>query len=413
MKRIILFLIAIILISGSEIFSQDYVKIKDIISNVKADTLIENLSLLTGEKPIMLNGQSIKITSRYRGTAGNSNAEQFLLNKLKAFSSLKVSEQPFSLTGKNIIAVQTGSVNPKRQIIISSHFDSMPSGLISTGADDNGSGTIATLEAARIISKYSSNNTIVYAFFDEEEDNLNGSRYYAAEAAKNMDTIIAVINLDMIGWDKNNQSDVEIIHDTLSTSIQLAKNIKDANEKCGIGLSTTITKSLAEDADHASFWKYKYPAILLIETYGYQNPYYHKTTDKLEIINKTFFEKCTKLAIASAATYTDLNVKDGTSDIAYETIPSIFSLSQNYPNPFNPLTTIEYSIPANVKGEAGKVTLRIYDLLGREVTTLINQAQAAGNYSVQFNGSNLSSGVYLYKLEYANFLQVRKLVLLK
>ena len=89
-------------------------------------------------------------------------------------------------------------------------------------------------------------------------------------------------------------------------------------------------------------------------------------------------------------------------------LPSKFSLSQNYPNPFNPTTTIEYQIP-----DASFVTLKIYDVLGREVATLVNEEKPAGKYSVNFNLPNFSSGVYFYKLTAGNYVQIKKMVLLK
>jgi Secretion system C-terminal sorting domain/Glucose / Sorbosone dehydrogenase len=101
-----------------------------------------------------------------------------------------------------------------------------------------------------------------------------------------------------------------------------------------------------------------------------------------------------------------------------ENIPTNFELSQNYPNPFNPSTTIEYSIPASntpIPGVAGGglVTLKVYDILGRLVATIVNEKKTPGNYSVQFNTSNLSSGIYFYRLTYGNFTQSRKMILLK
>ncbi len=90
------------------------------------------------------------------------------------------------------------------------------------------------------------------------------------------------------------------------------------------------------------------------------------------------------------------------------TNPNTFSLAQNYPNPFNPITTIKYSIPSS-----NIVSLKIYDILGNEVTTLINTFQNAGTYETNFNASNLSSGTYFYKLKSGNFSETKKLLLLK
>jgi hypothetical protein len=90
-----------------------------------------------------------------------------------------------------------------------------------------------------------------------------------------------------------------------------------------------------------------------------------------------------------------------------------FSLEQNYPNPLNPSTNIRYNIPSNVKGEMSKVTLKIYDVLGKEVAILVNEEQSAGNYEVNFDASKLSSGVYFYTLTTDNFKQSKKMILLK
>ncbi|MGE5400075.1 MAG: T9SS type A sorting domain-containing protein [Ignavibacteriales bacterium] len=85
-----------------------------------------------------------------------------------------------------------------------------------------------------------------------------------------------------------------------------------------------------------------------------------------------------------------------------------FSLEQNYPNPFNPATTIRYSVEKN-----GRVTLKVYDILGKETATLVDEYKTAGSYLVQFNGSGLSSGIYIYRLTSGEFTGTRKLILLK
>jgi len=90
------------------------------------------------------------------------------------------------------------------------------------------------------------------------------------------------------------------------------------------------------------------------------------------------------------------------------TIPADYTLSQNYPNPFNPTTTVEFSIP-----KSGFVTLKIYDVLGKEVGVVVNEVKNAGSYRVDINASNLTSGVYFYKLEAGDFSQIKKMMLLK
>ncbi len=88
--------------------------------------------------------------------------------------------------------------------------------------------------------------------------------------------------------------------------------------------------------------------------------------------------------------------------------PKDFTLYQNYPNPFNPTTTIKYSIPRE-----GKVTLKVYDVIGKEVATLVNGEKSAGTYNVTFNAAKLASGIYFYRLETESFISIKKLILLK
>ena len=96
-----------------------------------------------------------------------------------------------------------------------------------------------------------------------------------------------------------------------------------------------------------------------------------------------------------------------------ELIPTVFALLQNYPNPFNPVTTLRYDLP-----EQSTVNIIIYDMLGRQVRPLINQTQEAGFKSVIWNATNdygkpVSAGVYLYQIQAGEFVQTKKMVLLK
>jgi hypothetical protein len=89
-------------------------------------------------------------------------------------------------------------------------------------------------------------------------------------------------------------------------------------------------------------------------------------------------------------------------------IPNYYSLAQNFPNPFNPETTIKFAIP-----QTEKVKIVIFDILGREVTTLVNELRNAGTYSVKFDASSLSSGVYFYSIQTPNFTETKKMLLVK
>ena len=89
-------------------------------------------------------------------------------------------------------------------------------------------------------------------------------------------------------------------------------------------------------------------------------------------------------------------------------VPTDYALDQNYPNPFNPSTTITYQLP-----KSGNVTLKIYDMLGKEVMTLVNEQKEMGRYSVQFNASSLASGMYVYQLRANDYTSTKKMLLLK
>lgn len=98
-------------------------------------------------------------------------------------------------------------------------------------------------------------------------------------------------------------------------------------------------------------------------------------------------------------------------------VPSGFILEQNYPNPFNPNTKIRYTVASNVTGQMSKVVLKVYNLLGNEVATLVDEFKSAGSYEVEFqsavNSQQLASGVYFYKLQAGSFVETRKMVFMK
>jgi Secretion system C-terminal sorting domain len=110
--------------------------------------------------------------------------------------------------------------------------------------------------------------------------------------------------------------------------------------------------------------------------------------------------------ISGFLAYTSSNVT-GVSD-EKEIIPTVYKLNQNYPNPFNPSTIINYQIP-----EEGFVKLKVYDILGREVRTLVNESKPAGSYNIPFDASDLASGMYIYRLIASNYISTKKMLLIK
>jgi len=411
MRKITFYFILILVVKNQIISAQIDPAITAIINSVSIDSLYENLNYLTGEKSVVIPSGTQFILSRAYSNSGNFAAEEYLQLRLKKYG-LETSLQTFDAGGGNVLGKQRGIKKPNQSVIICAHFDSKPYTGSAPGADDNGSGTSAVLEAARILSKFQTDYSIVYALWNNEETGLNGSSFYTQQAFSNKDSIVAVINMDMIAWDSNNDNLAEIHSRDVQNSNQIAGKMLNINSNYGLGLNLAIINPGTGASDHASFWNKNYSAVLLIENYSNVNgmrdfnSYYHSSLDNIQHINKIFFEKCAKLSIATLASYAVLQTTSSVENI----IPNELTLYQNYPNPFNPSTVINYKLSA-----ASFVTLKVYDSLGREITTLVSKYQQPGAYSTTFGTSHLtlSSGVYFYTLYTGDNLIVRKMVLTK
>jgi hypothetical protein len=401
-KLILLFLLLLI---GESAAQSTFVQ--QIINSVNQDSLIFFVRELSGDTSTIINGTPQTIQSRNKNQPGNALAETYLKQKLQGYG-LTTTVQSFSTTGKNVYAVQPGNLYPNQKFIICAHFDDMPSGSIAPGADDNASGTAAVIEAARIFSQFSFPWTIVYSLWDEEEQGLIGSNYYASQASINNDTILAVINLDMIAWDSNNDKVAEIHTNNQSASLAIKDKMIYVNSTYNIGITLNVINPGTNASDHSSFWQKGYGAVLLIENYYGNdfNQYYHTTSDLLQYFNQPYFVMLTKLSLGTLAEFVGI----GLTSIEDTLIVSDYKLEQNYPNPFNPSTRIKYQV-SNIS----LVILKVYDVLGNEVATLVNEEKAPGSYNVQFTMNNLqlSSGIYFYQLKASDFVQTKKMAIIK
>jgi hypothetical protein len=124
--------------------------------------------------------------------------------------------------------------------------------------------------------------------------------------------------------------------------------------------------------------------------------------------NPTYFNLKAEISIGGVTYWTDSTKRILTGVEKQEALPARYALDQNYPNPFNPATTIRYSLP-----HKSQVLLAVYNTLGQHVVTLVHGQQEAGSYEVKFDGSNLASGVYFYRLQSGGFLEAKKLVIAK
>ena len=299
MKKVLQILLISIVFFQTNIFSQSPV-VQQIINSVNQDSIIKFVSELSGAVPTLINGTSQTILSRNKYQPGNALAEAYIKQKLQLYG-LSTTIQSFSSTGKNVFGVQTGTEFPNKKYIICAHFDDMPSGTTAPGADDNASGTAAVIEAARIFSQYSFPFTIVYALWDEEEQGLVGSNYYAIQAANAGDSILGVINMDMIAYDGNNDGNADVHTSSIANTTALKDKMLEVNLVYGINLDLDVVPAQPY-SDHQSFLNQGYSAILLIEDDDDFHPAYHTVNDNLSYYNQPYFIKMSKLSLGTLAT---------------------------------------------------------------------------------------------------------------
>lgn len=385
----------------ASLFSQ----VQSVINSVNLDTMILCVQGLSGEIEVMINGNPDTIRSRHKDFPGNEKAELLINSKLERYG-LNAQRLTFSSTGKNVFAIQQGTLYPNQQYIICAHYDDYPIGPIAPGADDNASGVATVLEAARILTEFSSDYSIIYALWDEEEQGAVGSAAYASWASSNNHQIKGVINVDMIGWDSDSNGVFLINTRDIATSYQLRDSILAINNSFQVGLSPQVVDP-GSGSDNLPFWFYGYGAIGIEEDYFNDwNANYHTVNDRISEFNTIYFHKCAKVAIGALAALA------GISPAVQIEEPSIISpgieLYQNYPNPFNPITFIGFKLPFR-----SYVLLKIYDILGNEVVRLLANEVNGGEHKVEFDGTGVSGGVYFYQLQTNGFTETKKMFLIK
>ena len=387
--------------------------VQEVIDALSLDSLVATVRVLSGEVGSKNGGTSDTIYSRDVRKAANALAAEYLMQKLMNLG-LRPQQQKFTdffwamkVEGANVLAEQSGTLFPSRKYILGSHFDSYtyPDAIIAPGADDNASGCAALLETARLVSRYKTAYSVVYAFWDAEELGTWGSAAHADSAAAQGDTILGVVNLDMLGWDGENDSVMAIQASDIGQSSRLADTLTLVCRRYGLGLKPVVHNPGAYSSDHREFWWHGYGAVSFGEE-SPLNPHYHKTSDRLEYFNLSYFHNLAKLAAGSIAMLAD--IKGPLAVQASPQTPGLFLLEQNYPNPFNPSTTIRYGLPSR-----SHVTLTVVNTLGQEVATLVQGEQEAGFHEAVFDATGLASGVYLYRLTAGSYVETRKLVLVR
>jgi hypothetical protein len=226
-------------------------------------------------------------------------AGQYIYQELKNLD-LEVNYYNWSMSsstyGSNIEAILPG-VDPLSEeiFIVCAHYDSVSQ---SPGADDNAGGTSAVLTAATILSQYSFNNTIRFVTFDGEEQGLHGSRYYAQYLNENSEPVKAVLNLDMIGYASNSDSESKVNVFYNEPSIWLTDFTDNISESYKEAINLDVVKGgYSGGSDHVSFYGVGINAIAYSE-YEF-NPNYHTSRDTFDKMNPHYFTNITKLMVGT------------------------------------------------------------------------------------------------------------------
>ncbi|MEJ5305535.1 MAG: M20/M25/M40 family metallo-hydrolase [Ignavibacteria bacterium] len=279
-------------------------QIIQLVNKVNKDSLSLFIRQLSGDTSCVIGGAPYTIVSRHKNQPGNDKAAQFIYEKFQSYG-LQVQYESFSSTGKNVIATKQGLNDSQAYFVICAHYDDMPSGTTAPGADDNASGTATVLELARVFSQYNFNYTIKFICFDEEEQGLIGSNYYATQARNRNDSIIGVINLDMTAYDANNDGMVDVHSNSVANTSQIANEWINNIYQYGVNL-TPRTVASQPYSDHYSFQQKNYGAILVIEYDLEFNPRYHTVNDKFQYLNMDYATKIAKVTAATAAEYAQI-----------------------------------------------------------------------------------------------------------
>jgi len=384
--------------------------------------------------------------SRVKFTAGGDSGAAYIQRELDATPGLTaVAVDTFYLPAKapfnsrplvNVVATLRGTVNPESVFVIGAHYDCSASRMgawnstwetiAAPGADDNATGVAIMLESARIMAApaggFRPRHTIVFAGYGSEESNPadsaalshGGSRFHVTKLQAAGARISGMVSVDMVGY---NTSWLFTSIITNPASRWLADIFHESIARNALGMYDSIAQNAsATYSDHDRFWAVGAPAVCLMEyappwnngTYYRASPLYHTSADSFRSVKMDLVKRVGQMTVAAVGRVAgDILTGAGEPALAGG-IPENPSLHQNYPNPLNPSTAIRYQLPV-----ASMVKLSVYDLLGREVATLVNARQAAGSYTMRFTAAGLPGGVYLYRLKAGSYAKTRSMILLR
>ena len=290
----------------------------DLINAINLDSLTQTLQEFTGEITTNIGGNAVTILNR--GQANNELAGDYLVEKFNEMDNLTVTTQAFNTSGLNVIATQLGKSNPNDIYIICAHYDSVANYC----ADDNASGTATVLEIARILSTQCMDNTLVYALWDEEEIGLKGADYYATQANNNGDNILGVLNIDMMGYDGDDDDDFDIDVRPIANSLGMKDDLVGLLATYNFNLNVNVVNPGTTASDHSRFWNQGFSAVLVGESWenNDQTPYYHSSGDRFSTLDLPYFHELAKLIMSYMVTKGSLVSVDNSLTVSPSTLTS-------------------------------------------------------------------------------------------
>jgi len=264
---------------------------------------------LSGEWPVTIDGAPFTLTTRYtRTTTEIKKATRYVYEHFLTLG-LPATFHTYFLPGstdekRNVIAEQAGLTQPERIFLITAHLDSYSENpyYLAPGADDNASGSTAVLVTADVLSQYDFGCTLRYALFTGEEQGLYGSEAYARAVASQGENVEAVLNLDMVGYDSDGDRQLELhTRRGNAADLRIANLFAEVVSTYGLDLAPVIEQDALGFSDHASFWAKGYPALLAIEDWDDHTPCYHRTCDRVGILDLAYFAAFVRAAVGTAA----------------------------------------------------------------------------------------------------------------
>ena len=295
--------------------------VASLIAQVGQQDLYEMLRGLSGETPITVGGQSATLITRNTESAQIDTATAYAYEFFQAHGLLTSyheweGEDDYGdwLAGQNVVAEIHGSQRPHEVVLVTAHLDDINEDTHvdgrAPGADDNASGSAAVMTAAALLAGHPFERTLRFVLFTGEEQGLLGSAGYAQDCQAAGENLVAVLNMDMIAWDDND--DGALYLETRRTSsagypadLAIANTLIEVVEAYGLETALELHVDPCSDpwVDSWSFWSAGFPSVTAIEDWDWEemNPYYHSAGDTVATLNLPYYTANVKAIVGTAA----------------------------------------------------------------------------------------------------------------